>query len=78
MSVAEMWVLRWMCSKTKKEKIRNDRIRTDLEIVPIDAKLREHKLRWFRHIFRYYVSAPVRRCDQILVKIVEGIGVDLK
>ena len=61
-------MLRWMCGKTKKDRIRNDRIRADLEIAPIDAKLREHTLRWFRYVFCRHVSAPVRRCDRILVE----------
>ena len=67
MSVAEMRMLRWMCGKTKKDRIRNDRIRADLEIAPIDAKLREHRLRWFGHVFRRHISTPVRSCDRILV-----------
>ena len=46
-----MRMLRWIYSKTKKDRIRNDRIRTDLEIALIDVKLREHTLRWFGHVF---------------------------
>ena len=34
-----------MCKKTKKDKIKNDRICTNLEITPIDIKLREHKFK---------------------------------
>ena len=67
MSMIEMKMLRQMCGKTKKDKIRNDHIRPYLEITLIDAKLREHKLRWFGHVFRRHILAPTRRCDRILV-----------
>ena len=68
MSVAEMRMLRWMCGKTKKDKIRNDCILTDLKIALIDAKLREHKLRWFGHECCRHISVLIRRCDRILVE----------
>ena len=57
-----------MCGKTKKDKIRNDRIYEDLGIVPIDAKLRVNRLRWFQHVHCHFSLAPVRRCDQIQVE----------
>ena len=44
MSMVEMKMLREMCSKAKKDTIRNDRIHIDFKISPIDAKLREQRL----------------------------------
>ena len=63
--VAEMRMLRWMCGKTKKDKIRNEHIRRNVGVVPLALKLRENRLRWYGHVNRRSSSAPVRRCDSI-------------
>jgi len=68
MCVAEMRMLRWMYGKTRKDKIRNVRIRKDLRMVSIDDKMMKNRLKWFEHVYRHPSSAPVRRCDQILVE----------
>ena len=65
--VVEMRMLRWMCGKTKKDKIRNELLHKDLGITPIDRKMRENRLRWFGQVYCRPNSAPVKRCDQILV-----------
>ena len=44
MNVAEMRMLRWMCGKTMKDKIRNERICKMLEVAPIEEKIRENRL----------------------------------
>ena len=49
-SAAEMQMLGWMCGKTRKDKIRNEDIHRQVGIVPIEDKLRENRLQWFRHI----------------------------
>ena len=46
MSVTEMRMLRWMCGKTRKDKIRNERIRGFLGIVPIEDTIKERRLTW--------------------------------
>ena len=38
MCVAETRMLRWMCGKSKKDKIMNEHFREDLEIAPIGRK----------------------------------------
>ena len=39
MNVAEMRMLRWMCGKTGRYKIRNERIRKMIEVAPIEEKI---------------------------------------
>ncbi|XVF73167.1 hypothetical protein PTKIN_Ptkin12aG0179600 [Pterospermum kingtungense] len=67
MSVAEMRMLRWMCGKTRKDRVRNETIRADLKVASIDDKMRENRLRWFGHVMRRPEGAPVRRCEALTV-----------
>jgi hypothetical protein len=60
MSIAEMRMLHWICSHTRKDRIRNDDIRDELRITPIQDKLIQHRLRWFGYIQRRPPEAPVR------------------
>ena len=57
MSVVEIRMLRWMCSKTRKDEIRSTNIVDLVGIVPIEDKLRENKLMLFGHICRRLVDA---------------------
>ena len=50
MGVAEMRMLRWMCGKTQKDKVRNEFFRETVGVAPIEDKLRENRLRWFGHV----------------------------
>ena len=52
MSVAEIRMLRWMCGKTRKLKVRNKDIHRQVGIAPIENKLRENHLWWFGHTGR--------------------------
>ncbi|GMP94361.1 hypothetical protein CsSME_00043841 [Camellia sinensis var. sinensis] len=67
MSVAEMRMLRWMCGKTKQDRIRNECIREWVGVAPIEDKLRENRLRWFGHIQRRPTEAVVKRCDTVTI-----------
>ena len=58
-------MLRWMCGHTIKDKIRNEVIREEIGVTPIIEKLVKSRLRWFEHVQRRLVEAPVRRVDQM-------------
>ncbi|KAH1193222.1 Craniofacial development protein 2 [Glycine max] len=63
--VAEMRMLRWMCGKTRQDKIRNEAIRERVGVAPIVEKMVENRLRWFGHVERRPVDSVVRREDQM-------------
>lgn len=50
-----------MCGYTRRENIRNDVIRDKLGVTSMVDKMREARLRWFRHM-QMSADAPVRRC----------------
>ena len=62
-SVPKMRMLRWMCDKTTKDKVRNEDIHLQVGIAPIKDKLNENRLRWFGYIRHRSRDAPVRRME---------------
>jgi hypothetical protein len=52
MSIAEIRMFRWICSHTRRVRIRNDDIWDKLRVAPIQEKLVQYYLRWFGHIER--------------------------
>ena len=44
MSVTEMRMLRWMCSNTRRDKVRNEDIRTKIGVSSIKEKMGENSL----------------------------------
>jgi hypothetical protein len=55
-----MRMLQWICSHTRRDRVRNDDIRERLEVAPVEEKLVQHRLRWFGHIQRRPAKAPIR------------------
>ncbi|KAL6516422.1 hypothetical protein OROGR_019727 [Orobanche gracilis] len=75
MNVAEMRMLRWMCGHTKKDRLRNEVIREKVRVASIEDKMMENRLRWFGHVRRRHVDAPVRRLESWgTINIVKGRG----
>ncbi|XP_070050863.1 uncharacterized protein [Nicotiana tomentosiformis] len=65
MKVAEMRMLRWMCSPTRIDKIRNKDIQDRVGVASVEDKMREARLRWFGQVKRRNTDAPVRRCERL-------------
>ncbi|KAF3656602.1 putative armadillo repeat-containing kinesin-like protein 2-like isoform X1 [Capsicum annuum] len=65
LKVAEMRMLRWMCGHTKKDRVRNEIIREKVGVASVEDKMREVRLRWFGHVMKRGLDAPVRRCKTL-------------
>ena len=52
MEVAEMKMLRFAMRVTRKDKIRNEHIRSTVKIGRLGMKMRESRLRWYGHVMR--------------------------
>ncbi|GJT08203.1 retrovirus-related pol polyprotein LINE-1 [Tanacetum coccineum] len=72
--VAELRMLRWTCGKTVLDMIPNGAYRAELEVETIINKMREGRLRWFRHVRRRPQSAPVRRIEALVVDDLRRMG----
>ncbi|PHT28989.1 hypothetical protein CQW23_31440 [Capsicum baccatum] len=65
MKVAEMRMLCWMCGLTRGDRVRNETIMEKVGVTPVECKMREVRLRWFGHVKRRGMDAPVRRCGRL-------------
>jgi len=54
-----------MCGHTRFDKIGTGVIRSKIGVTPIEDKMKEFRLRWFGHIRKRSMDAPVRRCENI-------------
>jgi hypothetical protein len=60
LSVVKMRMLRWICGHTRIDQVWNDDIHERLGVAPVEKKLVQHRLRWFRHVQRRSVEASIR------------------
>ena len=58
-----MRMIHWICGHMRLDKISNEIIRGKLGVASIEDKIRDVRLRWFGHIRRKSMDAPVRRCE---------------
>ena len=52
MEVAEMKMLRFAMEVTRKDKIRNEHIRSTVKVERLGMKMRESRMRWYGHVMR--------------------------
>ena len=52
MEVAEMKMLRYAMEVTRKDKIKNEHIRSTVKVERLGMKMREGRLRWYGHVMR--------------------------
>ena len=52
MEVAEMKMLRFAMGVTRKDKIRNEHIRSTIKVERLGMKMKESRLRWYGHVMR--------------------------
>ena len=52
MEVAEMKMLRFAMGVARKDKIRNEHIRSTVKVERLGMKMREGRLRWYGHVMR--------------------------
>ncbi|KAF3649387.1 putative lysine histidine transporter-like 8-like [Capsicum annuum] len=47
------------------DRVRNETIREKVGVIPVENKIQEVRLRWFGHVMRRGIDAPVRRCERL-------------
>lgn len=52
LDVAEMRMVRWALGKTRRDRVRNVKIRGMAGVVEVSKKIQESRLRWFGHVMR--------------------------
>ena len=66
MEVAEMKMLRFAMGVTRKDKNRNEHIRSTIKVERLGMKMREGRLRWYGHVMRRdqeYVGRKVMKME---------------
>ncbi|KAF3658306.1 putative glucose-6-phosphate 1-epimerase-like [Capsicum annuum] len=52
LKLAEMRMLHWMCGLTRADRVQNETIREKVGVTSVEDKMREVRLRWFRHVMK--------------------------
>ncbi|KAF3612695.1 50S ribosomal protein L2, chloroplastic [Capsicum annuum] len=64
-----------VCSAMLGDRVRNENIREKVGVASVEYKMREGKMRWFGHVMRRGMDAPVHRCERLaLVGFRKGRG----
>nr|XP_009629765.1 uncharacterized protein LOC104119869 [Nicotiana tomentosiformis] len=63
--VAKMKMLRWICGHNRLDRIRNKVSWDKVDVAPVEDKMAEVRLRWFRHVKKKSAEALVRRCERL-------------
>ncbi|XP_075091555.1 uncharacterized protein LOC142171755 [Nicotiana tabacum] len=66
--VAKMRMLRWMIGCSRADKIRNEVIQDKVGVASMEDNMRESRLRWFRHVKRRNIDAPIMRCERLAME----------
>eukprot|EP00794_Sanderia_malayensis_P005763 gene5763-6466_t len=67
MEVAKMRILRFCLGKTRVDRIRNETIRTSLQVGELGGKLRETRLQWYGHVLRWEEEYVGQRSRKMIV-----------
>lgn len=67
-----------MCGHIKKERIKNEKIRSKVGVAPIEDKIRKNWLRWFGHVNGRPINTPVRICNYKMEAQAKGVEEDLE
>ena len=65
--VAEMRMLRWIRGKTRKDRVRNQRIQEDANVCQMSTFLRQKRLHWYRHVKRSETDNLSRKMMDMVV-----------
>uniref|UniRef100_A0A1S4C463 Uncharacterized protein n=1 Tax=Nicotiana tabacum TaxID=4097 RepID=A0A1S4C463_TOBAC len=80
MKVTEMRMLRCMCHHTRLNKIMNEVIRYKVGVAPMEDKMREARLRWFRHVNRRSTKAHFSLAEDLseITSLPSRVGIKLR
>lgn len=74
MEVAEMRMIRWMLGVTRRDRIKNERIRGTAKVTRVGNKMQERRLQWYGHCKRRDEEWIGRRMMELQVEGVRGRG----
>lgn len=74
MEVAEMRMIRWMLGVTRRDRIKNERIRGTAKVTQMGNKMQERRLQWYGHCKRRDEEWIGRRMMELQVEGVRGRG----